>query len=506
MKLVPRVALFALVVAGVVATIFVLFLLAISSLRRSSDRETRSKEVTAATLQLETFVGDLETGLRGYIITGDSRFLQPWYTARARWPSAARNLERLVADDRAQERRARDVSSLIGGYVDDYATNVLYIATVSRKAAQSADVSAAGKDWTDRIRTRFERILAAENARSAERAASRRALARRVEAIGIAGLAGSALLVLLFGAWVARSVAHPVRLVSEGATAVAAGDFAVRLPEGGVGEIGALTRAFNAMTRALEQSRHELVAQNERLRESERHKTDLISMVSHELRTPLASVIGFITLLLRRDFEPAERRRYLEIVEAEARRLAALAEDFLDVQLLEEGRFELDVESLDIASLVREQAQLFFANAPDHAFELDAPRGAVVVHVDRDRLAQVVGNLLSNAIKYSPGGGLVRVEIVPNDSSVRLSVTDEGVGIPPSHRPRIFERFYRGAAATVGIGGTGLGLAVAREIVEAHGGTIGFESEEGVGSTFWFELPLTSAEAPDTAMSARAAR
>jgi signal transduction histidine kinase len=299
----------------------------------------------------------------------------------------------------------------------------------------------------------------------------------------------SAALVLLFGAWVARAVAAPVRRTSAAAAQVAAGDFDVRVEERGAGEVGALVGAFNSMTRALEHSREELLEQNERLRESEEHKRDLISMVSHEIRTPLASVCGFTSLLLEREFEREEERRYLEIIDQQARRLAGIAGDFLDVQLLEGGGLKLDRAPFDLVELTREQAHLFFSHS-SHALELDVPDIPLVVNGDRDRIAQVIGNLLSNAIKYSPAGAEVRVVLEPEDGGARLTVIDEGMGIPPDDRGRVFEKFYRGSDAASAIGGTGLGLAVAREIVTSHGGEIGVESETSRGSTFTVRLPV----------------
>jgi signal transduction histidine kinase len=303
---------------------------------------------------------------------------------------------------------------------------------------------------------------------------------------------------LVFGAWVTRAVARPVREAAEAAAAVAGGDFATRLPTRGAGEVAALANAFNAMTRALDEGRQALLRQNAQLQASERHKSDLISMVSHELRTPLASVLGFTSLLIQRDFPVEEQRRYLEIVDREARRLAALAEDFLDVRLLEEGRFDFDLEAVDLVTVVREQALVYFGNAPGHRLDLDVPLDLVVVDGDRDRIAQVVGNLLSNAIKYSPEGGTVEVKVDATGGRARVTVVDHGLGIRREHQERIFERFFRGAAPEAGIGGTGIGLAVARDIVEAHGGTLGFRSAEGTGSTFWIELPL-HAEAHEAA-------
>ena len=118
------------------------------------------------------------------------------------------------------------------------------------------------------------------------------------------------------------------------------------------------------------------------------------------------------------------------------------------------------------------------------------PDAPLVVNGDRDRIAQVIGNLLSNAIKYSPAGAEVRVMLAPENGGARLSVVDEGMGIPPDDRGRVFEKFYRGSDAASAIGGTGLGLAVAREIVTSHGGEIGVESETSRGSTFTVRLPV----------------
>ena len=245
------------------------------------------------------------------------------------------------------------------------------------------------------------------------------------------------------------------------------------------------------MTESLALSRSELIERAESLAQSERHKSDLISMVSHEVRTPLASVLGFTRLLLERDISEKDRRRYLEIVDAEATRLAGLVSDFLDARLLEEGQFALRRESFDLTDLVREQTEVTFAHDDTHELDLQLPAEPLEVDGDRARLAQVVGNVLSNAVKYSPGGGTITVGAAATDGVARVWVDDEGTGISPEHHTQLFEPFYRGDAASAGIPGTGLGLAVSRRIVEAHDGRIGFDSLDR-GTRFWFDLPLPS--------------
>jgi signal transduction histidine kinase len=215
--------------------------------------------------------------------------------------------------------------------------------------------------------------------------------------------------------------------------------------------------------------------------------------VSHELRTPLASVLGFSALMLDRELPPDEMRRYLEVIRAEARRLAELLNDLLDLQRIEQGSLELRLDAVDLNDLLSAQITLYSAQSDNHALILDPADEHLVVYGDRDRLAQVIGNLLSNAIKYSPEGGEVTVTASLIGDEAWIWVRDEGLGIPLDHQEQMFTKFFRGDVARErGISGTGLGLVLARQIVEAHGGEIGFESAAGEGSTFWLHLPAAA--------------
>jgi len=480
-RLVAASAVLAILVVGV----FVALILALSAVRDATKQEARSKDVTASALRLEKLVLDLETGLRGYVLTGKGRFLEPYVDAKRQLPARLDNFEQLASREPRQRSRAMGLIAAINGYLS-YAKT---LAGLTNLAASQLAWQTEGKRETDEIRLRFKGFLAAENVLADRRERSADAKSAHAIELGVAGLASTAAFILLFGLYLARSFARPVREAAEGAGRLAGGDLSIRLRQSGPGEVGELTRSFNKMAESLESARIELEEQNSQLRESERLKSDLVNTVSHELRTPLSGVLGFTKLLLTRDFDSETRRHYLGIVDAQARRLSDLIDDFLDVRRIEEGRFERARELVDVGTLLREEAQLYSAQSRKHQLALELPRAPLPVLGNPDRLRQVIGNLLSNAIKYSPQGGIVELAAEANGDAVRVEVRDEGIGIPAHQQPQIFTKFFRGDAAASGITGTGLGLAVSRDIVEAHGGRIGFTSAEGEGTTFFVELP-----------------
>jgi signal transduction histidine kinase len=462
---------------------------ATTSLEDATTREHRSKDVTVATLKLEKLALDLDAGIRDFLVTRKSRLLAPWHAATRELPRQFHELERLVRDDPAETRRVADLKGMIDEYQSDYAQLVIDIAKVTPAAVRTHLVAAEGERRIAVIRKRFESLLALETDRAAANAASAASEKRRALAIGITVLAMSLVLILLFGFYLARAVAEPIKEVAAGAARLAGGDLGARMRESGPGEVGTLRRAFNAMARSLQESRTELELQNERLRKSDQLKSDLVSMVAHEVRTPLTSILGFTNVMRKRMLTGEERTRYLEIVEEQARRLSALIDDFLDLQRIEEGQLELKQELLDVGELLRREAHSFALQTERHTLELELPNEELPVYGDRSRLLQVIGNLISNAIKYSPEGGEVELVGSRNDDLVYVGVRDHGVGIAYELQDRIFTKFFRGDANMRGISGTGLGLALARDIVEAHGGRIGFSSDVDHGSTFWLELP-----------------
>jgi signal transduction histidine kinase len=483
-----RIAAVTLVAAGGVIVIFTLFFVAERNLRSANNATTRAADVSSIGLTLRGTVTQLDSTFRAALRERNSTTLADWHRAAQAWHLPGARLAATVQRP-GEVQQVHQIETLINEYVDDYGDPVLSIAQFSPSTAKSADVSEEGRLRIAQITRQIDSITSAAAHSAAARSRHADQFANRVTEAGLAALIITPLLLLLGGVALMRAVARPLGAVVSAASSVAAGDFEVHLDDDRRDEFGVLARAFNRMTSALKANREELVTRAQRLEESEQRKSELISIVSHEVRTPLASILGFARLLLERDLSPDEQRAYLRIIDDEATRLAALVSDFLDIRLLEDRRFPLRANQLDIRPIVVDQAERMLARHPDHKLEVAVGDEPVLVVGDEQRLTQVVINLLSNAQKFSPSDGRIRVGVDPTPTGVRVFVEDEGPGIPPEHADEVFEPFFRGDAAAAGIAGAGIGLALCRRIIEAHGGRIGFENLRP-GARFWFELPL----------------
>jgi two-component system, OmpR family, phosphate regulon sensor histidine kinase PhoR len=235
------------------------------------------------------------------------------------------------------------------------------------------------------------------------------------------------------------------------------------------------------------------------LKEAERLKDEFITIAAHELRTPMTAIKGYASLL--RKYAVQESGAGLDELQLEAidtidqstSRLAELTEDLLDVTRLQAGRLELRLEAHDLVALVRRVAKRLQVTTRQHTLAVQEPGEPAIVELDVKRFEQVLGNLLNNAIKYSPAGGMITISVRIEQATGQavVSIHDHGIGIPRDQQAQLFNRFARADnARKAGIGGTGLGLYLCRELVERQGGRIWFESDEGKGSTFYVSLPL----------------
>jgi signal transduction histidine kinase len=301
------------------------------------------------------------------------------------------------------------------------------------------------------------------------------------------GIALSVVMALLITQWVTR----PLQKVSQAAGAIAQGDFDHTVPITGPTEVRSLARSFNNMIA--------------RVKTSQLTLRDFVANVSHELKTPLTSIQGFSAAILDGTAsDPDAIRRAASVINEEAERMRRLVEGLLDLARLDAGQAALHRLPTDLAAVLRSIADKFSLRAAEKQITLRAEIDALpTVIADADRLAQVFSNLLDNAITHTPAGGRVTVAARANTGSggVAVTVTDSGGGIPVDDLPRIFERFYRVDKSRAAGKGYGLGLAISKEIIQAHKGTITAESVQGLGTKFTVQLP--AADSGDTTVSRR---
>jgi signal transduction histidine kinase len=296
---------------------------------------------------------------------------------------------------------------------------------------------------------------------------------------------------LLIGFVISRGMSRPLVNLTTATRAVAAGDLSVRVPTHYPGEVGELAAAFNTMAADL--------ARADDLRRN------MTADVAHELRTPLSVIRGKLEGVL--DGVYPATPEHLEPILEETELLTHLVEDLRLLALAEAGQLTLEKRTMDVGDLLQDAQVNFGPQAADRGvtLALDLPSELPQIVGDWRRIAQVLGNLLTNALRHTPEGGCVTLSATtspppapPNGRGelVKVTVVDTGIGIPPENLPYIFERFWRGdKSRSRASSETGLGLAIAKQLVEMHGGTIGVESAPGAGSKFWFTLPTTRSQA-----------
>lgn len=288
--------------------------------------------------------------------------------------------------------------------------------------------------------------------------------------------AGSTVLAVLLGIVLARTLTHPLRDMTVAIRAMAGGDLKQVVKVSSTDELGELAAAFNHMS-----------ADIDRLTQSRRQMT---ADIAHDLRTPLTVIGGYIESMLDGVLKPTQER--LGIVGGEVQHLQRLVNDLGTLAQAEGGEMRLNREALAPSALLRTMARTYQPLAEKQGINLavDAAAELPKIDADPDRLTQVFGNLVTNALRHTPNGGTITFGAHTAGSAVALTVSDTGEGIASDDLPRVFDRFYRGDKARTTHGESGLGLAIAKSIVEMHGGTIAAESAPDRGTTIRVTLPV----------------
>ena len=302
---------------------------------------------------------------------------------------------------------------------------------------------------------------------------------------GLAALAVSVLIAVVL----ARSVYVPIRRVTNAAEEIARGNYEQQVPVDGPKEVKGLAMSFNQMSKQVKHSQQML--------------RDFVADVSHELRSPLTSIKGFAQAMVDGTAKGKEAQlKAATVIEDESKRMMRLVEELLEFSRLESGQVTMVKEPVDLKELLQQCYEIFSMHAEEKGIKLKTdiePLPPIIG--DIDRLEQVFSNLLDNALKHTPAGG--DVSIIARHTKpdfAEISITDTGPGIPAEQMRHVFERFYR-AEASAGKAGAGLGLAIARQIVLAHGGDIMAKSTLGKGTQFVVRLPVRSTVSPQTSHS-----
>lgn len=311
------------------------------------------------------------------------------------------------------------------------------------------------------------------------------ALTRELRLTVLGAVLAAGTLAAMVALRLARSLARPVEALARGAARLADGHLEERVSFPGgppTAELDALASAFNHLAA--------------RLQELEATRRAFLADVSHDLRAPVGAIqVATETLLAGAEEEPELRRRLITGIGGEVRRLARLTGDLLELARFEAGRLELHRQPTDLGQLVEGLVATYQTEAAERGITMtvEAPSDLPTLDLDPDRIAQVLANLLTNALKFTPQGGRVAVRVAVESTHAALSVSDTGTGIPPEALPRLFDRFYQGNYGQGRKPGLGLGLAIVRALVEAHGGRVAVESRPGIGSTFTVLLPRDGA-------------
>jgi len=301
---------------------------------------------------------------------------------------------------------------------------------------------------------------------------------------------------------IARSIARPVRLLSFAAEEFGSGNFSARAPTEGRDELSRLGTNFNAMAERLQK-------RQERFSELDRLKSEFVSTVSHELRTPLTTIKALTRLLMRNGVDEKKRREYLETISVECDRQIDLVLNLLDLSRIEGGVLRVTHQRVDVQEVISSvvKSEIRAAEKRRHDLRFDSNLEVPAVCADPKELRRVLSNVVENAIKYTPDGGRIVLSALQQNGQVAISVADNGRGIPPEDMPILFDKFHRGRPAPhseamrdattdaefledADVSGVGLGLYLARNVMEQMGGRITVESEVGRGSIFSLHLPV----------------
>jgi signal transduction histidine kinase len=473
---------------------------------RSVARTTEANAALLAASRVEYGLTRQENSVRGFLLSGDRYYLDRIEMVHRR------GFEEALANLKQHDGDAARVTAIAAAYADYRARVIEPIGRLEGEAARRAAFDLVRSDGiADRAIEPAEAAITRAVADARERIAAESAVqaqaSRQLRVALLAGILIVGLLTLWSAVWLSRTIADPVVRLSRAMDAVRDGVVAdVRVQPAGDDEIGRLTVAFNEMVTdlrwhdaSLRRALAELSGARDAAEASNRLKSEFLANMSHEIRTPLNGVLGMVQAIRMDELSPRQQER-VGIIQSSAEALLSMVDDLLELARMESGKVELDVAPFDLGELVQAAAAPFANRAQAHGIAFAVTIDSEVDGAwlgDAGRLSKVVEHLTSNAVKFT-AQGRVCVKAMRGETGVRISVRDTGVGIPIARQADVFRNFTQiDGSATRRFGGSGLGLALCRELTQAMGGTITVESVEGEGSCFTLDLPLARGAQPE---------
>lgn len=496
----------ALIIFGVLA------LLVLGNLMDALQQRSTQREILLQLYEVFSGLQDAETAQRGYVLTGQPEYLDPYEKAKRKIPLHLGQLEFLTAEKESspaiQALRFSAEAKLA------YMERVVFIRkTEGFDAASALVASGEGKRFMDDVREKMAVLESQEKRVFSGLIGVSEKSTLLLQRIILWGIPAAITVLAVTGLLVARHITEPITRITQEAVRIEQGDLSSTLaPSTRRDEVGQLMRSFENMRSALEENHQQLLARNEslsalnnKLEELTRAKSEFLAMMSHEIRTPLHGLVGYSNLLAETPLND-QQRDYLATIRASGKSLFTVINDVLDFSKIEAGKLLIEREVFEISRCLREICELFRPAATENGTVIEwTVDPSLPAHAlgDSTRLRQVLSNLVSNAVKFTRNGRVsvnaTREEIAESDAFLlHISVVDNGIGIPPEKRGQLFSSFEQlGSSTSRKHGGTGLGLAISKRLCELMGGGIRVDDQVVEGSAFQFEVRLEPASRQD---------
>ncbi len=466
---------------------------------KSSNSLLRTQEILSSAQELTRLIIDMETGERGFLITGRDHFLEPLYLAQDVWDKKIDELIKKVVDEREQVKRLEKVRELQRDWIKYASTPEIELRKkINKNENKMQDLKLiiedeTGKNITDKIRIQLYNFIKFE--KKQQRLMSKLSLNTTNFTINIT-IASSFFALLI--TWIvffvlANNLELKLFKLLDATNEVAKGDYSQVLDNSTSDEFGHLSRSFNQMTQKIKSSQ-------DKIKQSNQAKSDFLANMSHEIRTPMNGVIGTAMLLASTELDE-QQRDYLETIRTCGDSLLIILNDILDFSKIEADKMELEKEPFDLIKAVNDSIYLLDHSASTKGLNLsafiheDVSRGFIG---DVTRVRQIMINLLSNAIKFTSKGSIklsVSSKTQNEEHFIKISVADEGIGISKEDQEKLFTSFSQvDSSIARKFGGTGLGLAICQRLAQLMNRKLWVDSNLGKGAVFNLEIPLTACE------------